>query len=267
MPLSIANNAFFNSGYSNMLKSLRGLDKSTQRLTTGLKAPTAADGVGTLGLASTLKTRINGLQERTNSIQNAVGFTAVRNEYLVNARNLLDRVTELAQAAEDPLKTDADLAVLDAEMQGIELELRSYETATYNTLSVFGASFDILLDVDNTSTYNVDQIDFTGITLTGLNILSNAAATSVLNSISGNFAVSLDTLIAKGGQQTAYLQRVIDTNVTYAGHLQNVQAGVNNIDVAQELSEFTSQQLRANVAESILAQTIDIHAGLVSRFI
>jgi len=275
MVLNINNNQLFNNNFVNFNRALSKLDKGAQKLTTGLKNPTAADGVATRAIAAGLRTTIVGTTDRNSSLQNGLGYAQLRGEYLTEVRGLVDRMIALAQSAQDPIKNTGDRDTLNSEFRAIADEIRSFDTINYNGISLMDdGDITLLTGVFANDTYVVSTLSYASLTFTdlggagGLSIDQDSFANlaSVITRLETR-AGSVDVMLANTGSDINVISRQIDLNNAYMGFLSNTESQLKNVDVAMELADFTTNQLTTNIAESILAQTIDIHAGLVGRFI
>ncbi|MCH1429144.1 MAG: matrixin family metalloprotease [Chlamydiales bacterium] len=119
--------------------SLKKLNKSMQRLSSGKKYPSAEQGAGSINYAQRLRTQVMRSKSIQTTIKNAVGYTQTQDDALKLAEDALQRMHKLAVAATDPLKSDEDRAVIDQEVQKIEAEIEVLQDKKYNGKELFSS--------------------------------------------------------------------------------------------------------------------------------
>lgn len=267
MVLNIQNNTLFNGLYTPFAKSLNHLQKSAERMATGQKFPNAAAGVGVLGVADRLKRKVDGTSILISGMHNAKGYTQTQDAVLQETKALLDRMTELAYSATDPLKSTSDRAVLNQEFRAIEDEIRSFDRIKYNGLSVFDdTNITLRVGTESTDTYVLQTLNFGSLTFAAMSLDTTTNAQVAVTNLETR-GVSLNAMLATVGGNTRTLQANIDIGNAYIGNMQNAESSIRNIDVAIEVAKFTAAQLSVNAAQSIIGQSYGLHSASVSRLI
>lgn len=267
MALNIQNNVLFNGAYSPFQKSMNSLRMSVERLSTGEKYPSATHGVGQVGVANRIRQKIDGTNALVESMSNARGYVATQEEILHQTSDLIDRMSELAYAATDPLKNTSDRTVLNQEFRKLEDEIRSFDKFKYNGLSVFDdAAISLRIGTESTDTHSIETLNFASLTFASLSIDSAANAQTAVTTLQTR-SVSLNSMLTNVGSNARLLEANISISKDYVGNLGDAEAAIRNIDVASEVAEFTAQQLAVNSAQGILAQTFALHSNAVSRLL
>ncbi|MCH1430808.1 MAG: hypothetical protein GWP59_08695 [Chlamydiales bacterium] len=265
MSLNLQNNVLFNSTFSPFSKIFGKLQQSAQRLASGVKAPTAAMGNGSNALADRLKVKIDGTKSFITSMQNTKGYLDTQESTLNSTKALISRMQELAYAATDPLKSTSDRTVLNQEFRALEDEIRSYDSLKYNGISVFDdAAITVKLGIESDDTISFSSLSFSALTFAAMSIDSTANATTAVSTLETR-ATSLNAMLATVGGNSRLIQSNIDISRDLATALKNSESAIRNIDVAEEVAEFTAAQMTANAAQGIIAQTFGLHSQMVSR--
>ncbi len=119
---SIANIALF--------KNNRGLNKVTERLSTGLRINRASDDASGLSLSEKMRAQIRGVAQAQENVQNAIGLFQIEEGIVGQAQNCLQRIRELSvQAANDTL-SDTERAYIQLEIDQIKDEIGRYASDT-----------------------------------------------------------------------------------------------------------------------------------------
>lgn len=267
MVLNIQNNVLFNSLYTPFAKTLVNLQRSAERMATGQAYPTSSAGVGVLGVADRMKRKIDGSSALISTMHNARGYTQTQDAVLQETKLIIDRMTELAYSATDPLKSTSDRAVLNQEFRALEDEIRSFDRIKYNGLSVFDdADVTLRVGTESTDTYVLQTLNFSSLTFSAMSLDTTGNAQTALTALETR-GVSLNAMLSTVGGNTRTLQANIDITNAYIGNLQNAESSIRNIDVAREVAKFTAAQLSVNAAQSIIGQSYGLHSAAVGRLI
>jgi flagellin len=267
MSVNLQNNVIFNSTFNSFSKTFSKLQQSAERLASGVKAPNAAMGSGSNAVADRLKVKIDGTKTFVSAMQNAKGYLDSQEATLNSSKSLISRMQELAYAATDPLKSTSDRSVLNQEFRALEDEIRSYDSLKYNGISVFDTgSITVKLGIETADTAVIATLDYASLTFAAMSVDSAANAATAVTTLSTR-AVSLNAMLATVGGNSRLIQNNIDLSKTLSSSYKNAESSIRNIDIAQEVAEFTSAQLVSNAAQGIISQTFGIHSQMAQRLL
>jgi flagellin len=117
------------------------LDKSLERLSSGLRVNRAADDAAGLAVAESMRAQVRGTQQAMRNVQDGIAMLNVADGGLSEIHDLLQRGRALSvQAANDTLGADARDAI-QAELDQLSAEIdRLSQTTTYNGVNLLQGS-------------------------------------------------------------------------------------------------------------------------------
>ncbi|SCA62588.1 hypothetical protein SCG7109_AB_00500 [Chlamydiales bacterium SCGC AG-110-M15] len=135
----IANNKTFKMFISDYTHQNSKLQTSMGRLSSGSRITSPGDAPADLGISERFRNQIRNSEEAGRVIQNAMNMLQSTDSWMQEAHNILDRMGELAIAASDGSKNQADRVNLDLEFQQLKTEVaRISEAGKYNGLQING---------------------------------------------------------------------------------------------------------------------------------
>jgi flagellin len=219
--------------------------KSVEKLSSGLRINRAADDAAGLGISETLRGQVNGLNQAIRNAQDGISLVQTGEGALNEVSSMLQRVRELAVQYNNGTNDAAAQASITAEATALQATMASIGTNTkFNGISLLGAGSIVLQVGANTGETQT-------VTTTAL---STAAA--VVTDIS-----SVDTVIAAVSSQRAAFgaaQNALEHTVASLGvaseNFSASQSRIRDLDVAQEMVNFTKSQILQQAGTAILAQ-------------
>jgi flagellin len=126
------NLAYLNS-QRQLVSSGASLDRSTERLSSGLRINSAKDDAAGLAIANRMTSQVRGLDQAVRNANDGVSMIQTAEGALQESTNILQRMRELAVQSANGIYNDADRKTLDAETQQLKSELdRIAETTSFN---------------------------------------------------------------------------------------------------------------------------------------
>jgi len=140
-----AMNAQRNLGINTM-----NLNKSLERLSSGLRINRAADDAAGLAISETLRAQIGGLNQAVANAQDGINLIQTAEGGLNETTSILQRVRELAVQAANDTYTQSDRQKIQAEVDQLKLELtRIGETTQFNGRNLLDGSVTFSQSVVN----------------------------------------------------------------------------------------------------------------------
>ena len=157
--MRIAGNPFAIHVYKGVRQSADNLYKTMGRLSTGERINRPGDAPADFGISEMLRYQIKNSSEAKRNIENARSMINTADVWLQSTQNILQRMSELAVAANDGSKSPADRDNLNEEYQQLRAEVsRISRQAKYNGLQVAGS--DQIVTYDRTKeTFVFAQLD------------------------------------------------------------------------------------------------------------
>jgi len=245
-----------------LMASSQKLSASLARLSSGSKIVNPSDDAGGLAVSLRLNSQISDTQAASNNVNNAVSFNQVQDGYLQKVGDALNRMSELALAAQDVTKTASDRSLYDKEYQSLKTYINDVSTKSFNGVSLF-ANTDLKVTTDAVGT----TFSNVGVNLTSSNTTyASALADNILtigNSSSGAVKALSDVTnaITELASQRATVGANEETLGYYAAHLDllntNLSAAVSRIsdvDVATESTQYAKYNILVQSGTAMLAQ-------------
>jgi flagellin len=250
----------------------RDLNKSLERLSTGLRINRASDDAAGLGVSENLRTQVKGTAQASRNAQDGIAAINIAEGSANEISAVLQRMRELAiQTANDTL-TSTERAYANAEFQHLNSEIdRIAKVTNYNgqqlisaTANRFGwstaANGGSVLWVDANNTVGVDSITVGIATLTAAGINVNAlvltSQTASKNSISAlDKAIdSVNNMRSNMGALVNRLEHAINNLIVSNTNQQAAESLIRDVDFAAESSQFTRNQILQQSGTAMLAQ-------------
>lgn len=125
-----------------MGQSKATLNRSFQRLSSGLRINSAADDPAGMSIASRMTTQIRGLSRAMRNANDGMGLAQTAEAALQETTTLLQRIRELSIQAANDINSDADRSSIQDEIDQLVGEVDSIaERTTFNGLNLLDGSF------------------------------------------------------------------------------------------------------------------------------
>jgi len=288
---SIINNLGAMNALMRLGRSNAGLNKTLERLSSGLRINNASDDASGLAIADGLRADIAALNQAVRNANDGVSVVQIADQVLGEISNLLQRAVSLAeQAASDTSGADNSAAksALNSEYQTILQEINRLSlTVEFNDITLFGtsgATFDVQVGASATSANNVITITTSALTATGtgtgsLGLTGSGSGISVtttaLTTKAGAAAeldlirAAIDDIASRRGDLGAVRNRLEGTISVVSVQTQNLAAAESQIrdaDLAGEIVNLTKFQVLTQTGLAALAQANATAQSVLSLF-
>lgn len=254
----------------------RELQKSLEKLSTGLRINRASDDAAGLSVSESLRTQVRGLSINKRNASDGIALLNIAEGTMNEISDMLQRMRELAVQADNDTLTLRERNYLDLEYQHLISEIdRMAMASKYNGQSLlsgdgFGeeggvssilhigpnniSGVDTLSIVIATVTTAASGLNLANSSLTGADLLtSRTNITSALTSLD-NAITSVNGIRANLG---AYINRLEHTVKNIENQYSNMSAAesmIRDTDFAEETTNFTRNQIISQSATAMLAQ-------------
>jgi flagellin len=258
------------------LKATQGfLDKNTEKLASGLRINRAGDDASGLAVSEKLRSQIRGLNQASTNAQNGISFIQTTEGYLQESQDIIQRLRELAVQSANGVYTAEDRMQIQVEVSSLIDEIdRIASHAQFNGMNMLTGRFarETGENVVTASMWfhigaNIDQRERAYIsTITtrslGLRDLGDGTILSLETADSSNRAIgtldeSLKIISKQRADLGAYQNRLehairgIDVG---AENLQAAESRIRDTDMAQEMVDYTKNQILSQSGTAMLAQ-------------
>ncbi len=256
---------------NNLRKLEFNMNRTMNRLSTGLRINTAADDPSGMGIANSFKSQLSGIRAATQNAEDTLSMMNIVDTTLSEISDIMIRMRDLAvRAATDATVTTTQRANMESEVVSLKAEItRKQGAISFNSKVLFNGSLSggtataqVQLGPDNIAaqrfSINIPTLTATGIGggmsfNNGMHI-SQSTSAQVAIDIMNSAISSLGTTMTAIGSMEQEIERKITelqaTEVNTAAALSRVQ----DADMAGEITEFAKQQIMSQAATAMIAQ-------------
>ena len=127
----------------NLDRNQQAFEKTVSQLSSGLRINSAADDPSGNAIATNLTSKVGGLQQSANNVQNGINALNVANGALVSVQNILTRINNLIVEANSDINSTQDLEDIQAEINQLMTEINTIgEKTNFNGLQLLNGAFD-----------------------------------------------------------------------------------------------------------------------------
>ena len=263
MGLSVYNNVEAQNAHRLLSNTGANLNKSMERLSSGLRINRAADDAAGLAVSEGMRSQIRGMNVAARNAQDGVSMVQVADGALGNVGDMLQRVRDLAVQASNGTLTDAQRKNLDTEVQQVLTEIGKTGTDTeFNGLkilagSVATAASAVTLQVGANASQNIaftiGTVSTSDLGISGIAVSTAASATAAIASLDAAIS-TVTTSRANLGAIQNRLEHTINRLGMTSENLQAAESRIRDADMASEMIAFTKHQILQQSGMAMLAQ-------------
>ncbi len=266
MGFRIMTNTSSLTGLRHMRNTRRLLDKSLERLSSGYRINKAGDDAAGLAISEKLRSKIRGLMQAQRNANDGISLVQTAEGGLNEVQNILVRMRELGvQAASDTIGPK-ERVYLDNEYQALKEEIDRIANSTdFNGTQLIdgtGGTLDFQVNTGGDNILGVDRISFDAfkadantdkLGVAELSIDTKAGAQNALTQIES----AIDYVSSIRGDLGALQNRLTSTIQGIAISVENLSSAnsrIKDVDVAQETSTLTRNNILLQAGTSVLQQ-------------
>jgi len=239
-------------------RSTIDLNKSLERLSSGLRINRAADDAAGLAIAEGLRAQVRGTQVAQRNSQDGISLVQTAEGALSETTNILQRMRELAIQASNGTQSDTNRASLNQEVGQLLAQLDAIALQTeFNGIKVLSSAQTITLQAGAyTSQFLNVAVSGTKTNDLGVSTVSISNYVQAVSSISTlDMAIrSVNTLRSSLGAFQNRLEFTISTLAIQEENASASESAIRDADIAQETIKFTRNQILVSAGTSVLAQ-------------
>jgi flagellin len=163
MALTINTNVASLNAQRNLGKSQSALNKSMERLSSGLRINSAKDDAAGLAISDRMTSQIRGLNQAVRNSNDGISLAQTAEGALQESTNLLQRMRELAVQSSNDTNSASDRSSLQSEVNQLKSEMtRIAETTTFNGKnlldgSLSSAQFQVGANANETISFGISS--------------------------------------------------------------------------------------------------------------
>ena len=275
MALNVVSNYAANVAQRYLQKADAEASRSVAKLSAGTRVLSAADDAASLAIGLSLKADVVSLKQAAVNVGQASSVIQIADGAMSTVTDILLRMKTLAvQSASDQLAStqrtmlNSEFTELLSEVDRIASVTNFDGTAlTDGTLSATGLKFQVghANTANDSIEVKIDGIDSTDLSMASQVVSSYSDATTALDAIN----TAIDTVATSRAKLGASQNRLEFAAANVATQMENAEAArstLMDLDVAAEMSTFTSNQILQQAGVSMLAQANQMPQNLLRLF-
>lgn len=251
-----------------------GLQKSTEKLSSGYKINRAADDAAGLSISEKMRNQIRGLNKASDNAQDGISLVQTAEGALNEVHSMLQRMSELAVQASNGTNASQDRTALDNEVQQLKTEIERVGTTTqFNKMDILTGEFSSNNEKTLQVGANQDQVITIAISaLTStvgsaldakVNVGTASAAQSSITIIQ-NSITNLSALRSKLGALQNRLEHTVANLDNISENTQSAESRIRDTDMAEEMVQYSKNNILQQAGQSMLAQANQANQGVLS---
>jgi flagellin len=233
--------------------------KSLEKLSSGYRINRAGDDAAGLSISEKMRSQIRGLKMASKNAQDGISLIQTAEGALNEAHAILQRMRELAVQSASDTNTDDDRAELQKEVAQLIEELdRIAENTEFNGMALLDGTFEDKVIHIGANSGQALSIAISGaassdLGVENIDISDQAGADAAIETIDGAI-VDLSAIRSDLGAVQNRLEYTIRNLDNAAENLQAAESRIRDVDMAQEMMEFTKNNILQQAATAMLAQ-------------
>jgi flagellin len=280
----LTNVAALNS-WRNLQNSGNAMSKNLERLSSGMRINRASDDAAGLTISEKMRAQIRGLNQAQRNAQDGISMIQTAEGAMSEIQNMLQRMRELAvQSASDGLD-DTDRKQIQKEVDQLAFQITDIAKNTqFNTKKLLKGDYasgtdgadgadgavgadDITIqtgaNASENLSFNIEAVDAAALgvgsvdaedtLLGGISVSTRTAADSAVDTIDSAIEKVSGYRSELGALQNRLEYSIANTQST-AENLQAAESRIRDVDMAQEMTAFTKNQILVQAGTAMLAQ-------------
>lgn len=251
-----------------------GLQKSTEKLSSGYKINRAADDAAGLSISEKMRNQIRGLNKASDNAQDGISLVQTAEGALNEVHSMLQRMSELSVQAANGTNATADRESLNAEVKQLKTEIeRVGSTTQFNKMDIlkgdFSSSENKTLQV-GANEAQVITIEISALTAVVQDALGDdlaiGTATAAQSSITKvqSAIQALSKTRSKLGALQNRLEHTVANLDNISENTQSAESRIRDTDMAEEMVQYSKNNILQQAGQSMLAQANQANQGVLS---
>ncbi|MFO0723293.1 MAG: flagellin [Myxococcota bacterium] len=262
-------NAVSLSAQKNLARTQLSLAGNLGRLSSGQRINTAADDAAGLGISERLKAQIRSLSQAERNAQDGLSMTQIADGAMNEQSGILTRLRELAVESANGSLGSSERTYIQTEADQLVQELDNISSQTaFNNINMISAgapSMEFQVGIQNGDIVTVGFIssDAASLGVDALDYSSAASSSTALDTLDAAID-TLSTARATIGASQNRLQVSLQNLATAHENLSAANSRIRDVDVAEETSAMTRNQILSQAGVAVLAQANQLPQAALS---
>lgn len=248
-----------------------GLQKSTEKLSSGYKINRAADDAAGLSISEKMRNQIRGLNKASDNAQDGISLVQTAEGALNEVHSMLQRMSELAVQASNDTNQTVDRTALQSEVAQLQTEIkRVANTTQFNKQNILNGDFtkkNIQVGANSGELIDIDITDVKKTVSDALAADTKVDSFTAAQTAIDNIQKSITALSTQRSTLGAIQNRLEHTTANLDNISENTQAAESRIrdtDMAEEMVTYSKNNILQQAGQSMLAQANQSTQGVLS---
>lgn len=251
-----------------------GLQKSTEKLSSGYKINRAADDAAGLSISEKMRNQIRGLNKASDNAQDGISLVQTAEGALNEVHSMLQRMSELAVQAANGTNATTDRTALNDEVQQLKTEIqRVGSTTQFNKMNILDGGFSAgkkkALQVGANANQTISIAISALMSVVGASLIGDLKIDTATNAQSAITTVQssiekLSTLRSKLGAVQNRLEHTVANLDNISENTQSAESRIRDTDMAEEMVQYSKNNILQQAGQSMLAQANQANQGVLS---
>jgi len=277
MALRIQNNVEAFNAHRQLTGTASKAAKSMEKLSSGFRVNRAADDAAGLAISEKMRGQIGGLAQAQRNAQDGISLVQTAEGSLAEVHSMLQRMRELKVQHANGTLNESDKSAIVSEVIALKEEIASIRTNTeFNGIKLLdgsNASVSFQVGANSGETISVTTSSISGdAAASGMSEITGLTSASAgTNSFTELSLTEIDTAIneistkrSDFGAVQNRLDHRLNNLATYQENLVASESRIRDVDMAQEMVNFTKLQILQQAGTSMLAQANQAPQGVLS---
>lgn len=254
--------------YSRLTSANGARSSSMAKLSSGLRINKAGDDAAGLSISEKMKNQISGLKQATRNAQDGISLIQTAEGALNETHSILNRMRDLSVQAANETNTSEDLTAIKAEIDELALEITNIaETTQFNNTTllngdVAGLTLQIGANSGETLSLTIGSMTAGDLGVDALEVTDAATAATSIEALDTAIA-SVSAQRSELGAKQNRLEHTINNLTTTQENLTEANSRIRDVDMAEEMMEFTKNNILSQASTAMLAQANQIPQGVL----
>lgn len=251
-----------------------GLQKSTEKLSSGYKINRAADDAAGLSISEKMRNQIRGLNKASDNAQDGISLVQTAEGALNEVHSMLQRMSELSVQAANGTNDTTDRSSINDEIQQLKTEIeRVGSTTQFNKMNILDGTFSIGANKSLQVGANANQtikVDIDALkSVVGSSLMAGLKTETATNAQSAitvvqNSIEKLSKLRSKLGAVQNRLEHTVANLDNISENTQSSESRIRDTDMAEEMVQYSKNNILQQAGQSMLAQANQANQGVLS---
>ena len=227
--------------------------KSSEKLSSGYKINRAGDDAAGLTISEKMRSQVRGLNKASDNAQDGISLIQVAEGALNETHSILQRMNELATQAANDTNTTADRTAIQQEINTMNLIDGHFTSKSLQVGALNGQVIKI----------SISNMSASGIGVNALLVSTFSSAGKAMSSVQKAIS-SVSAMRSKLGALQNRLEHTIANLDNISENTQSAESRIRDTDMAEEMVEYSKNDILAQAGQSMLAQANQSTQGVLS---